>query len=384
MPDVLQPPRLRAEREESTPRHATWLELFYDLVFVVAIAELGHRLSAEVTVAGVLGFAFLFLPVWWSWIGETFYANRFDTDDTVYRLLTGVQMLAVAALAVTIHNGLGAGSVGFALAYVGTRVILIVQYHRTRRHVPKAHELSTRYIRGFGLAAAVWLLSVFVPPPYRFGLWIVGLAIDFATPLTARNIQQEVPPHTEHLPERFGLLTIIVLGESIVSVVSGITEVNWEITSVLAGVLGFVAAFSIWWIYFDNIDEDLVTRTLFAGQVWMYAHLPLLVGLTAAGIGIEHLITAEIGALPAADRWLICGGVGLCLLSLAVIRLASVATGQHNRLLTAGLLVTGVAVFGVAAIGINAPLIVAAIIAIACSVQVILDVLDPLDAEPSD
>ena len=92
------------------------------------------------------------------------------------------------------------------------------------RNVPKAKPLTTRYARGFGLAAVVWLVSVFVPTPYRFGLWAIGLSISFATPITAGDLHGEIPPHALHLPERFGLFTIIVLGEAIVAVVTGVAD----------------------------------------------------------------------------------------------------------------------------------------------------------------
>lgn len=87
--------------------HATWLELFFDLIFVVAIAQLAHNLNQDISLSGFLGFVVLFVPVWWAWVGATFYANRFDTDDLCHRLLTAIQIIAVAALAVNIHDGLG-------------------------------------------------------------------------------------------------------------------------------------------------------------------------------------------------------------------------------------------------------------------------------------
>ena len=113
MSSWLQPPRLRiGENREQEHRHATWLELFYDLVFVVAVSQVAHNLYADVTISGFFSFIFLFIPIWWAWIGTTLYANRFDSDDIGHRLLMGVQMLAIAALAVNVHHGLGETSAG--------------------------------------------------------------------------------------------------------------------------------------------------------------------------------------------------------------------------------------------------------------------------------
>src|SRR5687767_14578740 len=112
------PPRLRSAEASDAERHATWTELFYDLVFVVAIAELAHLLKDHPTAAGVGGFALLFVPIWWSWTGVTFYLDRFDVDDFGNRILMAVQMLAAAALAVNVHEGLGRASAAFAASYV--------------------------------------------------------------------------------------------------------------------------------------------------------------------------------------------------------------------------------------------------------------------------
>ena len=139
--DWWQPPQLRIGEDGVTERRATWLELFFDLVFVVAIAQLAHKLNEEISLSGFFGFVALFIPVWWSWVGAAFYANRFDTDDLGHRLLTSVQMLAVAALAVNIHHGLGDSSAGFALSYAAVRFVLVVEYLRAGKHAVAARSL---------------------------------------------------------------------------------------------------------------------------------------------------------------------------------------------------------------------------------------------------
>ena len=99
MKHLWQPPQLRVSEEDSEERHATWLELFYDLVFVVVVAQLAHRLKDHLSLPGIAEFALVFIPVWWSWVGTTFYATRFDTDDTLHRVFTVIQMAAIAAMA---------------------------------------------------------------------------------------------------------------------------------------------------------------------------------------------------------------------------------------------------------------------------------------------
>lgn len=320
------PPQMRiGDGFEEQSRRATWLELFFDLVFVVAVSQLAHNLSDDVSLGGFLGFIFLFIPVWWSWIGVTFYANRFDVDDAGHRVLTAVQMLAIAAMAVNIHHGLNESSVGFALSYAIVRLMLVFQYLRAAIHLPLARGLACRYAIGFAIAAVLWLISTVIPIEERFFLWALGLLIDFATPLTSVKLQARLLPNFEHLPERFGLFTIIVLGEAIIAVVSGVTEQKWNLTSVAAAVLGFSIAFSFWWIYFDNVSGSALRvaateKRLDTLQVWLYGHLPLVVGLAGTGVGVEHIIQSQPNmALATAERWLLCGSVALCLLALTIL-----------------------------------------------------------------
>ena len=156
--------RASGEVEE---RSATWLELFYDLVFVVTVAELVALLADDISLPGVLAYVALFIPIWWGWIGSTFYATRFDTDDLVHRLMTAVELFAVVALAVNVHGALGETSRGFALAYAVLRGVLVFKYFGAGQAIPEARPLTTRYARGFGLDAGLWFASVFVPPPFR-------------------------------------------------------------------------------------------------------------------------------------------------------------------------------------------------------------------------
>jgi low temperature requirement protein LtrA len=375
----LQPPRLRiGEENEAEPRHATWLELFYDLVFVVAVSQLAHNLSKDVSITGFLGFVMLFVPVWWAWIGTTFYANRFDSDTIGRRLLMGIQMLAIAALAVNVHHGLDSSSVGFALSYAAARAVLVVEYLWTGWHILKVRKLTNYYAVGFAIAATLWLISAFVPIPFRFILWGIGLAVDFATPLTAQRLQLQLPLHLEHLPERFGLFTIIVLGEAIIAVVNGVAEMEWDGMSELAAICGFAIAFSLWWVYFENVSGSALRAAGAVGkfqiyQVWLYGHLPLVIGLAAAGVGVEHAIATESNqALSNPDRWLLCGSVALCYFALAILHRTGVifyckARTRHRLGAMAALLVVAIA-------GINLlPITVTAIVAIICAVQVGLD-----------
>ncbi|WP_158620072.1 low temperature requirement protein A [Corallococcus sicarius] len=322
LPALPKGPTLRSiESEHHQERRATWTELFFDVVYVVAIARVAHELKQDPTLPGAAAFAGLFVLVWWSWIGVTIYEDRFDADDTADRLLLALQMLGVAALAVQIHDGVGVNAPGLALAYCGLRLLLILLYARAWRHIPEARPLAARYMAGFSLALLPWLASVFVPPPLRFCLWAAGIAIDLLTPLTARPLQGALPLSSSHMPERFGLFTIIVLGESVAAVVGGVAGQHWAATSVLTAVLSFVFAFAMGWLYFDNVKHATVNPGRRSAHAWVYTHLLLMMGLTASGAGAEMLIATPPGEpVSAAARWLFCSATASCFAAFAVIQ----------------------------------------------------------------
>ena len=146
-------------------RKVTWLELFFDLIFVAAVAQVAAPLRDQYSVVGLVRFTPLFVLIWWAWTGHAVFSTRFDTDDVVQRGLTLVQMFAVATMAANAKDALDSrSSAGFAAAYAAVRFILVAQYFRAR-HVPDARPLATRYLVGHGSAALLWLTSAFVPAP---------------------------------------------------------------------------------------------------------------------------------------------------------------------------------------------------------------------------
>ncbi|RCJ24572.1 low temperature requirement protein A [Nostoc sp. ATCC 43529] len=378
MANFIQPPRLRIGEETEEERHATWLELFYDLVFVVAVSQLAHNLNEDISLSGLFGFVVLFIPVWWSWIGTTFYANRFDSDDVGHRLLIAIQMLTAAAMAVNIHHGLDESSPGFALSYALGRAVLVIEYVRAGIHIPSARPLTTRYATGFAIAALLWLISAFIPIPWRFALWTLGIIIDFATPLTARKFQLGLLPHASHLPERFGLFTIIVLGEAIIAVVNGVSEQKWNTLTVISAVFGLIIAFSWWWVYFDNLGGQPIEIARTHGKVgvvnlWLYTHLPLVIGIAAAGVGVQQILLSKPTlALPDSHRWLICGSVALC--SLAVSILHTFGVIRYCKIRSKYRLAGAVVLIAIASFGKGLlPITIIALVALVSALQVVQD-----------
>ena len=316
---TLLPSRHRPAAADSvhSRRKVTWLELFFDLVFVAAVAQVAEPLREHYGFDELLRFTPLFLLIWWAWTGRTMFTTRFDTDDGVQRALTILEMFAVAIMAANAHDSLvSRSSAGFAAAYAGVRVILLVHYLRASR-MHDARDLARSHVLGHGSAAALWFVSAVVPPSARLALWMAALAIDLATPWTAAGQHVRTPPHPAHLPERFGLFTLILLGESLVAVMKGIeSQEHWSILAATSAVTAMIAIFAIWWWYFDRADataeRHVRTRAdMIRLHVWSYAHFPLYLGIIILGVGLQRLVTAaHREPLPSTDvaMWL-AGGI---------------------------------------------------------------------------
>jgi low temperature requirement protein LtrA len=382
--------------ESYKEHHVTWLENFYDLIVAIIVYQLSRDLNQDVSIYGFLSFVALFIPVVWSWVGVTFYSTRFETDDLAHRLLMLLQIAVAAFMAVSVPDGLGKNSGWFALSYAIMRTILVIEYLRTRRHVPAARQLTTRYSIGFSIAAGIWFASAFVPPPIRFIFWMIGLGVDIGTPLLfARQLSVQFAPHVQHLPERFGSFTIIVLGISILGVVNGIADHNWSVPSIISAGLGLGIAFSLWWIYFDTVDGSEIRALRENKQIgiyvtWLYIHFPLIIGFTAFGVSVEHVVLSNQSlALPSSEKWLLCISTFLCLLTLGIIQMTSAMTtnsipssanSKKSTTYTAAVysIVAATAVLVLGATLKEGILILPALLigmmAIACTGQVVLDV----------
>jgi low temperature requirement protein LtrA len=323
---LLEPPRLRTRgRDLDEMRRATWLELFFDLVFVAAVSQLANALFAEPTAARFFEFMGLFVPVWWAWMGFTFYANRFDTDDLAYRLLMLLAMFCVAALATTIPSVFRGATNGFALAYIAVRLVLVTLYARASKHVPEARALVRTFLTFFSVAILVWAASLAFDRPWAYVFWAVALAIELAAPIRAWRLLPDAPVDRRHLPERFGLLTLIVLGESVLAVVVGVSKISWDAGSAAAAAMGFLVAAALWWIYFDFLDEGALTaRGIFGGLTYTYMNYFVVVGLAALGTGVKLAILSAGGDHHYDDTsWILSAGLALTMAGLGVIQLVA-------------------------------------------------------------
>ena len=313
-------------RDAGEERHPSWLELFFDLCFVAAVAALASGLHHHPDAQGMLVFAGLFVPVWWAWMGYTWYASAFDNDDTVFRVAWLGAMLLVIALASQLPAVADGHGRGFAIAYGLLQVLLAGLFLRARRHETGARAFATRYAAGDAIGAAVWLASAAAPPPLQYVLWGVGMAVLMATPPLAVMAYHGKAFNAAHIAERYGLFTLIVLGESVVAVAAALGG-EAGLRGGLTAAFGFGVAACLWWVYFGSVRWSSLTRdSLLRSFTWGYGHLFVFAGVAATAVGVHLAADAAAGHgdMTAASRWLFAGGLDAVLLALVAIHFVTV------------------------------------------------------------
>jgi low temperature requirement protein LtrA len=320
---LIRPPKLRTEED----RGASRLELFFDLAYVLVLAELAHTFAAHLNLHGALVFTGLLTVTWWSWVTTTLYANRFDTNDILYRVAKLGMAGAVIGMAAAAQEVTGRTGTQFAVCYLATRVLLVLLYLRAYRHVPDARATIAIYLSGSAAAALLWALSLPVHGPVRYALWAAGILVEAVAPLVATRRGGKVPLHIEHLPDRFGLFVMLVLGESVASIATGVHAKHWDSGAVTSAALAFVTVAALWWIYFDlggaagkrELVEEGGDQESGVADAYVYGHLPLVLGLSIAAVGIEQFVVHPAHDLSTAGRWALHGGAALYLVGVAVV-----------------------------------------------------------------
>jgi len=332
---LIESPRLWST-DPARDRRVTWMELFFDLIFVAAVAQVGKSLANDYTWAGLLRYSFLFVLIWLAWSGHTLFVTRFDTDDLVQRLLTLLQSFIAAVMAANSKEALDSvDAAGFGAAYAGMRIVLVLQYLRARR-VSATRQLTARYGLGYGIAALLWIASALTPIPGRYWLWLIALVVDLSVPALAAGHSARFPPDAAHFPERFGLFTIILLGEFVAAVMHGIeSQERWSFPAASTAFMSMAFAFVIWWWYFDgaegSAERHIKTRKQGVRfRLWNYAHLPLFLGIGVAGVGFEHTIALQsVDRLHHGQGWILCAAVAV--LTAALILIGTTSEKAHKR-----------------------------------------------------
>ncbi|MDR3492094.1 MAG: low temperature requirement protein A [Gammaproteobacteria bacterium] len=272
-------------------RHATWLEIFFDLIFAVITIQLSEKLLHDLTFQGVFQCAALFIPVMWMWVSYTVFAARFDNGDALHWVMTFVIMFAGVIMAIQIPAALDKGAIGFSIGFLIGQIALLLLYTRTLYDPFTPKNMIMLYLIGFSLGGICWIMSLFFDAPIKFILWSVGIFIYVITPWIGRNrILTKAPLDTVYIPERFGAFTIIILGQIIASVVFGLAPTNWHFSSLLTSIMAFILAILIWSQYYRFTQKADYKCTLGSGQPYIYTHVPLIISLIIIGACAEEFI----------------------------------------------------------------------------------------------
>jgi len=303
----------------------TWLELFFDLVYVAILVELGNRLSHDLTLQGVVEYALLFIPIWLSWLEPVFYSRRFHTNDIGQRILTVAYMAVMLSMAFELHGVTGETATTFLLAYAASKAILSLMYARAWYQHPEYRDFTGANVLLFSILTVVWVFIAFLEP--QGYLWwaaaiILGLFAPFAIPILIKWIRQsevKMPPvKTHYVLDRFGELTIIVLGEFFLKAAMGAADRESYKLTTFKGLGLLMISVGVWWLYFDHLDHSSLDGPRTRRRVWIDLHYPFLAALAAYGVAGTKFLNLAPGE-PVADekRLLMCGALALVLLAIA-------------------------------------------------------------------
>lgn len=295
--------RLTARGRDEAHRVASPLELLFDLCFVVAIAQAGVALVHAITEShageGILNYAMLFFAIWWAWMNFTWFASAYDNDDALYRVVTLVQIAGVLVLAAGVPRAFEDHEfLAVLVGYVIMRLALITQWLRVARSSEGSERtMALRYAFGVLLCQVGWLGLVVLPEGGRAWVFLVMAVLEMCVPPFAER-DHPTSWHPHHIAERYGLFTIIVLGETIaaatVAVKSGLDENDAldELLPIAMG--GLLIVFAAWWIYFVvPIHGHL--RSSKQAFLWGYGHYLVFASAAAIGAGLEVAVEQAVG-----------------------------------------------------------------------------------------
>ncbi|MPY49150.1 low temperature requirement protein A [Streptomyces acidicola] len=295
--------RLVARGRDEEHRVASPLELFFDLCFVVAVAQAGlqlvHVVAENHVGEGILDYAMIFFAIWWAWMNFTWFASAYDNDDVLYRIVTLVQIAGVLVLAAGVSQAFEHHD--FLVVWIGyviMRLAMAAQWLRVARSARGAERtMALRYAGGVALCQIGWTGLLFFPAPDRPWVYLVMVLAEMCVPLYAERACVTAW-HPHHIAERYGLFTIIVLGETIaaatLAVKSGVQESKalGELLPIAAG--GLLTVFSAWWIYFVVPIHGRL-RSSRDSFLWGYGHYLIFASAAAIGAGLEVAVEQSVG-----------------------------------------------------------------------------------------
>jgi low temperature requirement protein LtrA len=287
-------------------RASTSLELFFDLCFVVAVSQASTQLSERVVEGhagtAVIGYVAVFFAVWWAWLNFTWFASAYDTDDVLYRVTVLVQMAGVLVLAAGVPKMFDGDFTIAVIGYVIMRIAQTGQWLRVVREHLEGRAAALRYAGGTVAVQVCWVARLALHGTVGRVAWVVLVICEMLVPVWAEYARR-TPWHPTHIAERYGLFTLIVLGESVLGATTAV-QAGFDAGGEFAGVLkvaigGLLTCFAMWWLYFDQPAEDLLAEASRTGDyrpsfVWGYGHCLIFGSAAAVGAGLETSVQSAL------------------------------------------------------------------------------------------
>lgn len=315
----------RPHGETIADRRVSPLELLYDLVYVAVIAQAGNHLARHVSLSGLVEFTVIFALTYIAWTNGSLYLELHGRSDGRTRTFVFLQIGILAILAVFASDAGGGSGSAFALAYASYLVVMTWLWYDVRRQDvvaghPEVLADAGRFVVAISLSAIVMFVTAFLPAQPRVALWaVVGAGWILLLLFLGRSrigLSRGMTP-TDSLVERFGLFTIIVLGEVVFGVVDGLSETPHDFKTISTGMVALVVGFGFWWIYFDVAGGRWPKPDGRALANWILSHFPITLSIAAAGAGMVSLLEhAHDATTPAATSWLLSGAVALGMVAL--------------------------------------------------------------------
>ena len=316
--------------EETTAeeeRKTSYLELFFDLVFVFAFTQVTSLILEDTSAQGFARAALVLAMVWWAWSAYAWMTNAIDVENTVTRLIVFAAMVAGFFMALAVPDAFQDEAAWFAVAYFVVRVLNSALYAWGVRGDPEVFRAVARLSPWFLVAALVALAGGFVDADYRAWVWLASLVIDVVGTLTVASMEWHVSP--SHFAERFALIVIIALGESIVAIGIGTSELTRDATYAVSVIVAFTGVVALWWAYFDftAIAAERALRRASQGargplarDVFTFFHYPIVLGIILYAVAAKKTLEHPLDPLSEAGRWALGLGIALFLLGFALMR----------------------------------------------------------------
>jgi low temperature requirement protein LtrA len=361
-------PRLSAVLRED--ERVTPLELFFDLVFVLAITQCTALMAAHPTWEGLAEGVLVLAMLWWAWVGYAWLTSVVDPEEGSVRLAIFVAMAALLVAALCVPRAFGANGLEFAIAYAIVRVAQIALFNVASRDDPQLrHSILTGLVGSTATGAALLVTASFTDGALQLGLWALALVLDMSGPLFFGVEGWKLVPG--HFAERHGLIVLIALGESIVAIGVGANH-SVDAGVIGAAVLGTILAAALWWMYFDVVALVAARRlaraavgreqNALARDAYSFLHLPMIVGIVLVALGMKKTLAHVEDPLKIVPDFALLGGVAIYLLAHVAFRYRGGRTLSRRRLFLAlgvlALVPVGVELPALATLGILAGLLV--------------------------